>query len=65
MIFFYLAKAAGTIIVAGVVGSFHAGNLYNITATGRVDELAIADVDTYMGQAGGICTGKEHDITGL
>ena len=62
---FPLTNAACAVIVAGVVVGVQIRDLDHFTAVGGVDELAIADVNTDVGDASFVGAGEEHQVTGL
>ena len=51
--------------MAGIVAGTHTGDLHVAAAVGGVNEVTVTDVDADMGNAAGVCIGKEHQVTGL
>ena len=62
---FVSGHAAGTIVVVCPVaaGQVRVGD--SGAGVGGVDELAVSGIDAHMGNAAGICIGKEDNVTGL
>ena len=55
----------GTVVVLRPVTAGEVGIGDRGAGIGGMDELAAANVNAYMGNAAGICTGKENDVAGL
>ena len=53
-----------TVVVAGVVIRIQICEGYNPATMGGVDKLAVADVDTHMGDTGGRSALEEDQVTG-
>ena len=54
----------GTVVVLRPVTAGEVGIGDRGAGIGGMDELAAANVNAYMGNAAGICTGKENDVAG-